>query len=96
MKIINLLLILSIPLLILTSIIRIYTIESWYNDCMLEYDKIQWYIYKIDDYKYHIDNKKLNHLELIWYSKWCFLYWNNKYALMFLSNSIYCSVTRFL
>ena len=99
MKIKNIIILLSIfiiPLIIIISCIKLLYIEKWYNDCMLEYNKQNWYIYKIDDFKYHIDNKKQNHLELIWYSKWCYMYGDNKYSLIFLFNSIYCSVTRFI
>lgn len=92
-KIIKLILISLLPLLIFISIVRAYTLDENINDCMLTYDKTKkWYLYKLDDYKYHIDNKKLSYLDLIWYSDWCSMIWDSKYSYMLISNSIYCSV----
>lgn len=86
----------TLCILMATSFVKIITLESWVDDCMLDYvmsHEKWWYIYKIDTNKYHIDTQNYQGLEQIWVSRWCLMLPYNKwYSFMAVSNSIYCSV----
>lgn len=86
----------SFCVLMATSFIRIITIKDGVDDCMVEYvmsNKSWWYMYKLDDHKYHIDSEQIDWLEEIGISRWCLMIpYTKQFSFMAVSNSFYCSV----
>ena len=82
--------------IISVALVKIITVESGTNDCMIEYiksEKWNWYIYKIWKNMYHIDTEQYPGLKQVWIANWCLMVtYDKKLSFMALSNTLYCWV----